>query len=110
MTEEQRDDYVLNQGVKKLVRMDEDFKYTGHPVTAVAGYTNQDDVEVRGEFVDNSSFPTEQYLAYRSLMTSHLSAESIRKKNPKFLKFVKWAARHWDRSKYFFCIRYFFQD
>ena len=44
MTEEQRDDYVLNQGVKKLVQMDEDFKYTGHPVTAVAGYTNQDDV------------------------------------------------------------------
>ena len=29
MTEEQRDDYVLNQGVKKLVQMDEDFKPGG---------------------------------------------------------------------------------
>ena len=38
MTEEQRDDYVLNQGVKKLVQMDEDFKYTGHPVTAALSW------------------------------------------------------------------------
>lgn len=103
-TEEEANNFVLNEAIKTLVNLDQGRKWDGHPVTPVAVFTNADKVEIDGQMVGNSAFPESLFNSRKKLLESGNTYDALHRKDPQFTDQAILFNKHSDRRSHFFMV------
>ena len=103
-SEEEADQFVLDEGIKVLVNIDKGQSWDGHPITPVAVFGNSEEVEINGENLDNTAFSQEQFTSRKKLLESMQTYTHLKHQDPPFVKDALLFNKHSDRRCHFFMV------
>ena len=69
-TQEEADNYVLDEAIKVLCNLDKNKEWDGHKVTPLPVFTNSDEVEINGKLVGNTAFSEEESERLKEMLDS----------------------------------------
>ena len=104
---EEANNYVLDEGIEMLVKIDHGIEWDGHKVTPVALFHEADQVEIDGVMVANDFIPQELYEKRKELIESTKSFERVNDLDPEFAKDCILFNKHYDRRCHFFMVGIF---